>query len=281
MSEVFQKTIVETMLPIALRRSRALKRAPCIKLREIRCEHLGPAQLVTKKRRTLLAKILNNKKLCLESQKPYVNFETEYIKELLLCKATDTVLCWQPVEINGCFDKRDAIIIGFALITFQPGSFKLNAICSCRAMHVTSKLFNEIFKLAKRYKANRLQVGSLPHVCYYYFAKQGFRFNDTLLNDLMQQFSHWADSLQPKEKHRLIQYLSNLATDNLKVKSRCIQGLLSIRSRRDPLFQGKQLFVSFLRAASSITGLRRKRCSFNSLINALSSSGVPMHLVLH
>ena len=279
MDDSVQETIVRTMLPTALRRSRALKKAPCVKLREMQCEHFGPAQLTTKRRRSLLTKILNNEEICLESQKPFVNFETDYIKELFLEKATDVILCWQSLEINGCFDNRDTIVVGFALITSMPDSFKLSAICSCRAMCVTSKLFDKIFELGKRNKAQSLQVGSLPHVCYYYYSKQGFRFNDIVLNDLMREFAQWVNGLEQSDKHRLIQYLSNLATDNLKVKNKCLQGLLSIRNRRDPLFQGKQMMVSFLRAAGSALGLGKK-CSYDALLNALSKNGVQMHLVL-
>lgn len=277
---------MQSIMPAARRRSRQTREKPVICLSKPQVETFGPTALTLTRRRSLLRKIMSSEGVCLCNQRPFINFETSYIKELLTGKkgnkderATDAIVVWQPVRVNGKSDKKDRVVVGFALLTASDGVAKLNAICSCRTFNVTANLFKRVLARAKEYKADRLDIDSLPHVCYYYSVKHGFRFNDPALEKAMAQFAVWAARLAPDLKRRLVQYLSNLSTTSSASSSSCLQGLLNLRSKKDRLYRGKTLLVNFLRRAVEPHGLRRN-AAYLDLVDVLSRHGVPMFLSL-
>lgn len=298
-----KESIVRNVLGKVERRTRQKKAAPAVSLGQLRYKILGPSDLTKKERTLLLRKVLASEGVCLCNRDPFVNFERPYLRALITGtnadRAQHAITAWQNVKFDGKVAEK--VLVGFAL--FRPlneeggggggeNGLLMQAICSCRAFDVTSSLFARVRKLARQLGTTTLHLDSLPHVCYYYFAKKEFQFVDASLNAYMTRFGKFLNSLSTDDKLRMLGYLSNLSIANKEDKTRenkrhCLEGFLYMTNTKDKLFRGKVIYRDFMRAAyqeeegaSSKRKNKKKPVPMLDVIAQLARNGIPMVLRL-
>ena len=298
-----KESIVRNILGKTERRTRQKRAVPVVTLGQLRYKTFGPAELTTKERASLLRQILASEGVCLCNRKPFVNFETRYLRALVTGTHADrsqhAIAAWQNVKFNG--EVSDKVLVGFALFRTEGDEVLLmQAICSCRAFNVTHSLFERAKKLGKSLGATRLQLDSLPHVCYYYFAKKNFRFVDPALAPYMVKFGKFLHALSTDDKLRVLGYLSNLSIDNedqntRENKKHCLEGFIYMTNKKDRLYHGKVVYRDFLREAydaaetrkaggatlqEKATKKKKRLVPMLDVIHQLSRDGIPMTFLL-